>query len=164
MATQTSSYGSGRREGHDASEYYARQIGKIEQTKRSTRNIASLVDRVFVQSAEHMTQLPDDSVALMVTSPPYHVGKDYDGTESFEEYLNLVYVVMAETFRVLEPGGRAVVNVANLGRRPYVPLSHLVTSIMHDIGSSCELRLFGERALVRMGVAPGAVGRPPRTP
>jgi modification methylase len=89
---------------------------------------------VFLQSAEHMGQLPDNSVALMVTSPPYHVGKDYDSDETFEEYLTLLQSVFTETYRVLQPGGRAVVNVANLGRRPYLPLSHIVTGLMHDIG------------------------------
>ena len=42
--------------------------------------------------------------------------------------------VLEETYRVLEPGGRAVINVANLGRRPYIPLSHLVTHRMLDLG------------------------------
>jgi len=81
-----------------------------------------------------MGELPSNSVALMVTSPPYHVGKDYDADTSFDEYLDLLEAVFAETHRVLQPGGRAVVNVANLGRRPYVPLSHLVTARMLQIG------------------------------
>ncbi|MDP1804807.1 MAG: site-specific DNA-methyltransferase, partial [Acidimicrobiales bacterium] len=42
--------------------------------------------------------------------------------------------VFCEVHRVLEPGGRAVVNVANLGRKPYLPLSHDVTGIMGDLG------------------------------
>jgi site-specific DNA-methyltransferase (adenine-specific) len=42
--------------------------------------------------------------------------------------------VLAETHRVLEPGGRAVVNVANLGRRPYVPLAAIVTGLATGVG------------------------------
>ncbi len=81
-----------------------------------------------------MVELPDDCVALMVTSPPYHVGKEYDSDLSFDDYLGLLRAVFKETYRVLEPGGRAVVNVANLGRRPYVSLADHVTNIMEDLG------------------------------
>ena len=80
-----------------------------------------------------MVELPDDCVALMVTSPPYHVGKEYDSDLTFDEYLELLRSVFKETYRVLEPGGRAVVNVANLGRRPYVSLADHVTVIMEDL-------------------------------
>ena len=81
-----------------------------------------------------MIELPDNSVALMVTSPPYHVGKEYDADTTFDEFLELLRRVFAETYRVLEPGGRMVVNVANLGRRPYVPLASFVTNISLDLG------------------------------
>jgi site-specific DNA-methyltransferase (adenine-specific) len=80
-----------------------------------------------------MGELPDDCVALMVTSPPYHVGKEYDSDLGFDEYLELLRAVFKETYRVLEPGGRAVVNVANLGRRPYVSLADHVRDIMEDL-------------------------------
>jgi len=91
-------------------------------------------NEVFNQSSTTMDQVADNSVALMVTSPPYHVGKDYDGADSFEGYLDLLTEVFAESYRKLQPGGRAVVNVANLGRRPYIPLSHLVSQRMTRIG------------------------------
>jgi DNA modification methylase len=95
---------------------------------------AEVVDQVYLRSAEAMSELPGNSVALMVTSPPYHVGKDYDAEGSFEDYLGLLQRVFAEVHRVLEPGGRAAINVANLGRRPYLPLSHRVGAIMDELG------------------------------
>ncbi len=49
----------------------------------------AVLDPVHLHSAEAVSELPDNSVGLMVTSPPYHVGKDYDGDGSFEEYLRL---------------------------------------------------------------------------
>jgi site-specific DNA-methyltransferase (adenine-specific) len=70
----------------------------------------------------------------MVTSPPYNVGKDYDEDLSLAEYLELLKTVFAETYRVLEPGGRVAVNVANLGRKPYLPLNHHVAGLLQDIG------------------------------
>jgi site-specific DNA-methyltransferase (adenine-specific) len=70
----------------------------------------------------------------MVTSPPYNVGKEYDGDLSLDEYLGLLERVLRETHRVLEPGGRAAVNVANLGRKPYLPLNHHVAGLLGDLG------------------------------
>ena len=134
MGTQTARFGTGRREGHDASRFYRRALVTIEETRQTTVNESPVANRIFCQSATSMHQLVDDSIALMVTSPPYHVGKDYDSDISFAAYLDLLTEVFAETHRVLEPGGRAVVNVANLGRRPYVPLSHLVAERMMRLG------------------------------
>ncbi|MHB1553058.1 MAG: DNA-methyltransferase [Acidimicrobiales bacterium] len=134
MTTRTKSFGVGRREGHDSSPYYGRGLVSVVETKDRHTSEPTVADEIFEHSAEEMSELPDDSVALMVTSPPYHVGKDYDSDESFEDYLALLERVFRETYRVLQPGGRAVVNVANLGRRPYVPLSHEVTARMLGIG------------------------------
>lgn len=132
--TRTSAFGVGKREGHDSSPYYDRGIVQA-RTRVDREPVESPVyDQLFCQSSTDMDQLPDDSVALMVTSPPYHVGKDYDSDATFEEYLALLRAVFEETYRVLEPGGRAVVNVANLGRRPYVSLAQQVGSIMESIG------------------------------
>ncbi len=66
--------------------------------------------------------MPDRSVHLMVTSPPYNVGKDYDDDLTMEDWRGLMSRVLRETFRALVDGGRACVNVANLGRRPYIPV------------------------------------------
>lgn len=81
-----------------------------------------------------MSELPDHSVHLMVTSPPYNVGKEYDDDLSLEEYIELLDRVFRETYRVLVSGGRACVNIANLGRKPYIPLHAYVIEIMLDIG------------------------------
>lgn len=146
MTTQTRAFGVGKRETHDASAFYARGIASIVESKDRTVNPALAIDEIYEQSSEQMTQLADDSVALMVTSPPYHVGKTYDANVSFDDYLALLHRVFTETHRVLQPGGRAVVNVANLGRRPYVPLSHLVTSMMLDIGYFMRAEVIWQKA------------------
>ena len=78
-----------------------------------------------------MAELPDNSVHLMVTSPPYNVGKEYDVDATLEEYLEFLGRVWREVYRVLVPGGRACVNVANLGRKPYIPL-HALCYSGHD--------------------------------
>src|SRR5438105_3189850 len=122
MATSTRRFGAGNRESHDSSAFYARGLSAAKFSADNAVADAPEVDRIWCHSAEHMGELPDNSVALMVTSPGYHVGKEYDTDGPFSEYLGLLERVFAETHRVLEPGGRAVVNVANLGRKPYVPL------------------------------------------
>ncbi len=78
--------------------------------------------------------LPDNCVHLVVTSPPYNASKEYDENLSLSEYLTLLKDVFSECYRVLAPGGRMVVNIANLGRKPYIPLTSHVNLIMHELG------------------------------
>jgi modification methylase len=146
VSTRTRSFGVGRRESHDASPYYGRALVSIVETDDRYVSRPEVADEVFEHSAEQMGELPDDSVALVVTSPPYHVGKEYDSDGSFEEYLALLERVFRETHRVLQPGGRAVVNVANLGRRPYVPLSHEVTARMTRVGFHMRAEVIWQKA------------------
>ena len=81
-----------------------------------------------------MSELPDNSIHLMITSPPYNVAKEYDKDLSLEEYLQFLNRVWRETYRVLVPGGRVCINVANLGRKPYIPLHSYIIQGMLDIG------------------------------
>lgn len=134
MPTKTTAFGTSKREGHDSSTYYARRMNRADLSDDATVNPPTVVDQLFCHSSEEMHELPDNCVALMVTSPPYNVGKEYDEDLSLEEYLGLLERVLRETFRVLQPGGRACVNIANVGRKPYVPLASHVNVLMHEIG------------------------------
>lgn len=164
VGTRTQSFGAGRREGHDASPFYARRLVRVAETTRGETTTPSVADQVFCHSAESMRELPDDSVALMVTSPPYHVGKDYDSDASFTDYLDLLERVFAETYRVLQPGGRAVVNVANLGRKPYIPLSHEVTARMTRVGFLMRAEVIWRKAKGASGNCAWGSWRSPRNP
>ena len=91
--------------------------------------------------ARDMGKVESNSVALVVTSPPYFAGKEYEESlgengvpGTYFEYLTLLRDVFDECKRVLEPGGRIAVNVANLGRRPYRSLAGDVTDILQDLG------------------------------
>lgn len=137
--TKTSAFGSPGRVSHDATPFYASQLyqglPEDQQIEYLENPIpAGLVDRIFCSTAEAMQELPDHSVHLMVTSPPYNVGKEYDEDLTLKEYLSFLRRVWAEVFRVLVPGGRACINVANLGRKPYIPLSALIAKDMIDLG------------------------------
>ncbi len=136
--TKTSSFGSPGRAGHDASAFYSARLyenqpqgdGKsFEENPIRPEHL----DTIFDVSSERMAQLPDNSVHLMVTSPPYNVGKDYDADLTLEEYLEFLKRVWAETHRVLVPGGRVCINVANLGRKPYIPLHVFIIRDMLDL-------------------------------
>ncbi|HEX9616991.1 MAG TPA: site-specific DNA-methyltransferase, partial [Anaerolineales bacterium] len=93
-----------------------------------------ILNRLFCKSSQLMDELPDHSVHLMVTSPPYNVQKEYDGDLNLSEYLDLLKQVWKETYRVLVPGGRACINVANLGRKPYLPLHSFIIEGMLATG------------------------------
>jgi site-specific DNA-methyltransferase (adenine-specific) len=93
-----------------------------------------VLDQIIPASSENMHHLPDSCVHLMVTSPPYNARKEYDQDLTLKEYLTLLGVVFRQTYRVLVPGGRACINVANLGRKPYIPLNAFITQIMIEIG------------------------------
>jgi site-specific DNA-methyltransferase (adenine-specific) len=92
------------------------------------------LNRIICSSSENMKELPDNSIHLMITSPPYNVGKDYDKDLSLEEYLSMLKKVFSEVKRVLVTGGRVCINVANLGRKPYIPLHSHIIQIMSDLG------------------------------
>ncbi len=137
--TRTSSFGSPGRVNHDSSKFYNSKLYSGNDQKHIPEFVESPIireniNRVFCKSSEKMSELPDNSVHLMVTSPPYNVGKDYDNDLTLEEYRKLLYNVFKETYRVLVPGGRACINIANLGRKPYLPLHSYVIEEMDKIG------------------------------
>jgi site-specific DNA-methyltransferase (adenine-specific) len=136
--TRTSAFGVGRREGHDASPFYDRFQPPAISTDDQIAP-PKCVDRLIVGDARQMSDVADNSVALVVTSPPYFAGKAYEEAlgeghipATYLDYLQQLRDVFAECVRVLEPGGRIAVNVANLGRRPYRSLSADITTILQD--------------------------------
>lgn len=137
--SQTSSFGTQSRISHDASQYYDSKLyaglPKHKATHVPDNELPpELENRIVLGSSEQMEGLPDNCIHLMVTSPPYNVTKTYDDDLSLQEYLDLLRGVFAETYRVLADGGRACVNVANLGRKPYIPLSDHISHMMMEIG------------------------------
>jgi site-specific DNA-methyltransferase (adenine-specific) len=137
--TSTSNFGVGKRESHDASGFYDRFEAPEVSADARIEPPYDFGDPFKVGDASSMADLRDASVALVVTSPPYFAGKQYEEeleTEgvpsSYAEYLQLLCDVFAECKRVLEPGGRIAVNVANLGRKPYRSLSADVIDILQN--------------------------------
>ncbi len=137
--TRTSAFGSSGRINHDASEFYG---GRLYQDLPKEKPIEyhenplpkDAINHIFQHSSEKMNELPDNSIHLMVTSPPYNVGKEYDEDLSLLDYQQMLRNVWQEVRRVLAPGGRACINAANLGRKPYIPLHSYIIDDMQSLG------------------------------
>jgi DNA modification methylase len=159
--TATSRFGVSRRESHDASGFYERfPTPKITDDKQVNPQAAR--DEIWVGDARSMDRygnIADASVALVVTSPPYYAGKEYETAigeghvpASYLAYLDMLAGVFGECARKLEPGGRMAVNVANLGRKPYRSLAADVIRILEQLG----LLLRGEVVWVKGRAAGGS--------
>lgn len=140
-STSTSNFGVSRRESHDATGFYSRFHAPELSTDCTVLPPEPIAEPFQVGDARHMDAVIDGSVALVVTSPPYFAGKQYEEEleregvpSSYFEYLELLHDVFEECVRKLEPGGRIAVNVANLGRKPYRSLSADVIRIFEDLG------------------------------
>ena len=136
--TATSSFGVSKRESHDASEFYARFPAPEVSNDKEIRP-CPVPDQLFHGDSRAMAQLDDKCIALVVTSPPYFAAKEYEQAlgeghipDSYVSYLQMLRDVFAECVRVLEPGGRMAINVANLGRKPFRSLAGDVTRILQD--------------------------------
>jgi len=139
MKTATQSFGVSKRVGHDSTLFYSRKIyaettEKLPAENQEIECPKKVVDRIYNRSSADMVEVPSNSIHLMVTSPPYNVGKDYDDDLTEREYHDLLYSVWKDVYRVLVPGGRACVNIANIGRKPYIPLNSMISRQMIDIG------------------------------
>ena len=137
--TKTSSFGAPGRINHDSSQFYSSNLYKDLPAESNVEYLENKIPNeykncIFHKSSESMEELPDNSIHLMVTSPPYNVGKEYDKNLTLNEYLTFLRKVWEEVYRVLVPGGRVCINIANLGRKPYIPLHSYIIRDMIEIG------------------------------
>jgi site-specific DNA-methyltransferase (adenine-specific) len=158
-STTTSSFGAGARESHDATPFYDRFRPPELSTDDRVLPPEPVTEPFVHGDARRMDRIADGSVALVVTSPPYFAGKQYEEEleregvpSSYLEYLQMLTDVFAECVRTLEPGGRIAVNVANLGRKPYRSLSADVIRILeHDLGLLLRGELIWQKAVGASG-------------
>ena len=149
--TETSVFGTSGRINHDSSKFYNSklytQLGEKKVLDKNENDFPDKWENKFILgTSENMKEIPDNSVHLMITSPPYNVSKEYDEDLSLDEYLNLLKNVFEETYRVLVNGGRACINVANLGRKPYIPLSDYISKMMIEIGFNMRGEIIWNKA------------------
>ncbi|MXX63935.1 MAG: site-specific DNA-methyltransferase [Acidimicrobiia bacterium] len=176
--TKTSSFGVGRREGHDSSPFYDRFDPPVLDSDDRLGD-RPRQDGPIPGDARSMGELDSNSVALVVTSPPYFVGKEYEiealqaarpeggggeVPETYRSYLQLLHDVFKECVRVLEPGGRIAVNVANLGRKPYRSLSADVIRILESLGLLLRGEVIWRKAAASSGSCAWGSFRSPANP
>ena len=100
--TSTATFGSSRRESHDASTFYDRFVPP-EVSSDATVEPPRARDAIYVHDARDMGAVASNSIALVVTSPPYFAGKEYEESlgengvpGSYFEYLTLLRDVFEE--------------------------------------------------------------------
>ncbi|MDE0184112.1 MAG: site-specific DNA-methyltransferase [Candidatus Poribacteria bacterium] len=135
--SEMQAFGVGSRIGHNSDKFYQRNVyTPMQQPSTAADNVVPTdsLNTIFAHSSENMSELPNNSVHLMITSPPYNVGKEYDEDLTLDSYRTMLGRVWKETHRVLVDGGRACINVANIGRKPYIPLHAFIASDMLNLG------------------------------
>lgn len=90
---------------------------------------AQAIPGVYFKDSKDMSELPDESVGCIFTSPPYFVGMEYEKGYTFEEHLDNIKAVMEECARVTVPGGVIALNVDDIhnfkGKRGNDKFSHV---------------------------------------
>ena len=125
----------------------------------------SWLNHIFCGDARDMRMVPDASVHLIVTSPPYNVAKDYTDHNddlSPDEYIALLSAVWRECYRVLTPGGRLCINVANTDRKPYLSLVSVIDEQLRTTGQTWLHRghiIWDKGASAGISTAWGSFGR-----
>ena len=122
------------------------------------------MNKIFNHSCESMHELPDASIHLMVTSPPYNVGKEYEDSLSLSDYRNMLKQVWKETKRVLIDTGRVAINIGNTGYKPYLPLSSYITIDMLEIGFNMRGEILWDKSASRKRFTAWGSWLSPRNP
>ena len=154
QGTQTSAFGAPAKINHNSAKFYNSRLYENFEPQKESPEIQiensiseKNLNKIFCKSSVSMDELPDNSVHQMITSPPYNASKEYDENLSLKEYLDLLYSVWQETYRVLVWGGRACINIANLGRKPYIPLHSYIIDAMQKIGFLMRGEIIWNKAL-----------------
>lgn len=77
-----------------------------------------------------LKKLPDNCIDIVITSPPYNFGLDYENSQDanhWNEYFNRLFSIFKECIRVLKFGGRIIVNVQPLFS-DYIPTHHIISN------------------------------------
>jgi DNA modification methylase len=97
-----------------------------------------LVDQIICEDClEAMARIPNNTIHLAITSPPYNLGINYDvhnDSLAYKEYLEWMKKVWLETKRVLVPGGRFALNIAPTSIKDFRPIHHDFSNQLRKIG------------------------------
>lgn len=112
--------------------------------------IRPFVNRIICGDArEVLSRIPDMSIDLIITSPPYNFGHSYaqdphDDTREWNEFFGKLLSVWSECVRVLKPGGRIAVNIQPLFS-DYVPTHHIISNQLAGLGLLWRAEILWEK-------------------
>lgn len=120
-------------------------MGSLFQKSRpiaSTFNTESDLILFHGNVNDYIATIPDDTIKLVVTSPPYNIGKDYEEQVSIDEYLAIQAQTIQELVRVLHPSGSICWQVGNYVEKGEVfPLDIYYYPIFKKLGLSLRNRI-----------------------
>jgi site-specific DNA-methyltransferase (adenine-specific) len=108
------------------------------------------INRIICGDAQKvLSRIPDNSIDLIITSPPYNFGHAYaqdphDDTHEWNEYFEKLLVVWKECERVIKPGGRIAVNIQPLFS-DYIPTHHIISRQLAVLGLLWRAEILWEK-------------------
>ncbi|MGQ9616940.1 MAG: DNA-methyltransferase, partial [Spirochaetota bacterium] len=119
-----------------------------------------LINRIICGDViEVMKEIPDNTIHLAITSPPYNVGIEYDNHHdrmSYDEYLKWLKKVWLETKRVLVSGGRFALNIAPTSIKNFCPIHHDFSNQLREIGMIFRTEIIWYKQTMRRRTAWGS--------
>jgi site-specific DNA-methyltransferase (adenine-specific) len=112
--------------------------------------VQEYINRIICGDAGRVLQLiPDESVDIIITSPPYNFGHSYardphDDTQDWNVYFSTLSAIWGECVRALKPGGRMAVNIQPLFS-DYIPTHHLISSQLLRLGLLWKAEILWEK-------------------
>lgn len=108
--------------------YYAKNNSFSSENNEFPKEFENKI--ICGDSSEILKNIPNNSVDLIFTSPPYNFGLDYESNDDahhWENYFNKLFSVFDECIRILKYGGRIIINIQPLFS-DYIPSHHVISN------------------------------------
>ncbi len=123
--------------------FYAKDFSKTNNDLGS-----AYINRIICgDSINVLTQYPDNSIDLILTSPPYNFGLNYNkhnDTSTWHDYFDKLFKVFQECIRILKYGGRLVINIQPM-YSDYIPAHHLISNFLFTQGLIWKSEILWEK-------------------
>jgi len=124
------------------------------------RELEGFIDKIICGDClEVMKAIPDDSIHLVVTSPPYNLGISYENHDdnlAYADYLSWMREVWVEVKRILARGGRFALNIAPTSIKDFRPIHHDFSNQLRDIGMIMRTEIIWYKQTMRRRTAWGS--------